>query len=62
MSDADCTPGREPRSVAASFDYYLALLLLEVGIGVYRGYDGHAGADAARAVTLTHVDTAMMYT
>jgi len=21
MSDADCTPGREPRSVAASFDY-----------------------------------------
>jgi len=26
MSDADCTPGREPRSVAASF--YCAVLML----------------------------------
>jgi len=31
MSDADCTPGREPRSVAASYYYYYALLVVHAG-------------------------------
>jgi len=31
MSDADCTPGREPRSVAASY-YYLLLLLGRIAV------------------------------
>jgi len=26
MSDADCTPGREPRSIAASYYYHYAIV------------------------------------
>ena len=29
MSDADCTPGREPRSVAASFVYFHGVLKVD---------------------------------
>jgi len=31
MSDADCTPSREPRSVAASF---IALSMVDVSLGI----------------------------
>jgi len=27
MSDADCTPGREPRSVAASLELFVSIML-----------------------------------
>jgi len=32
MSDADCTPGREPRSVAASLQYYKAVNFIQVSV------------------------------
>jgi len=37
MSDADCTPGREPRSVAASMVYFLKLWDVMVCVCVYAG-------------------------
>ena len=36
MSDADCTPGREPRSVAASFSTHCVLLFLDFSVDVCR--------------------------
>jgi len=39
MSDADCTPGREPRSVAASFfHYYVSLCRIHLSLNNNKVY------------------------
>jgi len=35
MSDTDCTPGREPRSVAASLSTFASPILSRCGLDVY---------------------------
>ena len=50
MRDADCTPGREPRSVAAS------MFLLTAGMHLCSFGDGHTVDDAGDAVVGEHCE------